>query len=156
METNILEKEVTVVTKSDLSTNNVVELSNHYNNFIIEIKNLINTKKYEENGVLINKYRLINDIVETLNPVLLKQSGICNIRRFKRYLKQARKNHSLHAINKFLNLVHKRIMKLDYSPKLVSDKHEKIQKFRKEWLEYKKITDELHLKYKTEKGNFYK
>jgi hypothetical protein len=149
METNILNNSV-------LSTNNVIDLSITYSNFIKEIKQLISNEVYEENDDVKYKYHLTHKIIETLDPNILKESGICNIRRFKRYLKLASKTKSLHSINKFLNLVHKKIMKLDYSPKIVCEKHERIQKLRKEWLEYKKITDELLLKYKNEKGNFYK
>lgn len=138
--------------KLELTTNNVVELSNYYSSFIKDIKYLIDNEKYKE----LNKYRLTHDIVEILDPLVLKESGICNIKRFKRYLKQAFKTNSLQSINKFLNLVHKKIIKLDYSPKLINDKHEKIQKLRKEWLKQQDITNKLLLEYKNEKSNFYK
>ena len=150
METNILEK------TNVLNTNNVCELSEIYSNFVKEIHELINNTVYDDGISIKYKYRITHDIIESLNPVILKQSGIRNIKRFKRYLKQSIHTKSIYSINKLLNLVHKRILELDYSPKIVCDKHEKIQKLRKDYLEYKKIADKLLLEYKEEKGNFYK
>jgi predicted ATPase with chaperone activity len=150
METNILNS-----TKKDFTTNNVSELSNYYNDFIKSLDQFLRSKLYNSEPIykLVNSEQLITD----LNPSFIKESGIHNIRRFKRLLKKCNNKMSVHDINKLLHLINKKILKNTLSsPKVICEKHEKIQKLRKEWKQQQLIANDLLRKYKEEKSNFYK
>lgn len=146
METNTLEN-----TDNRIDTNNPKELVNIYNDFIKKLEEKVKNTKY--NGEQI--YTLSGELSE-LSALQLNESGIRNIKRFKRYLKLAMYGGSINSINKLLHLAHKRILKLDKYPKLVSVKHDKIQKLRADWKKQQLIADQLLSEYKKEKGDFYK
>lgn len=146
METNTLEN-----TDNRIDTNNPKELVNIYNDFIKKLEEKVKNTKY--NGEQI--YTLSGELSE-LSALQLNESGIRNIKRFKRYLKLAMYGGSINSINKLLHLAHKRILKLDKYPKLVSIKHDKIQKLRADWKKQQLIADQLLTEYKKEKGDFYK
>jgi hypothetical protein len=116
----------------------------------------VKLKAYEEKYNGESVYRLTSDVVSEIQPYQLNDLGIRGIKRFKRYLKQAINKKSLYTINRILNYVHKRVLKLEKSPKMVCDKHNSIQKMRKEWLKQQAIADQLLTQYKLEKGDFYK
>lgn len=152
METNVMTKQE----NTSLNTNDVKELVKIYNQFVNDLCIYITEKTYYDNGNFIPKYRLTSPIKD-IDEKSLKDSGIRNIKRFKRYLKHAMKTKSVQSVNKLLNLVYKRILKTDESvPKMVSDKHNKIQKLRSEWKKQQEIADRLLSEYKKEKGDFYK
>ena len=146
METNTLTR-----TENRFETNNTRELVAIYNEFIKELNKSINTKKYNGESV----YHLTFEPSE-LTALQLNEAGVRNIKRFKRYLKQAMYTKSVNSINKLFHLVHKRILKLDKYPKLVCEKHDKIQKLRADWKKQQLIADQLLDSYKKEKGDFYK
>lgn len=156
MKTNTLEIEKRNITEN-ITTNDTTELSKHYENFVSKLKKHIKDRQYLEGGQSLNIYQVKGEIPVTIDPSVLKKSGIKNIRRLKRYLNRANYYMSVQSINKLLHLVHKRTLKFETpSPYIYSEKHEKIQKLRKEWKEYQKLADELHDKYVREKGLFYK
>lgn len=80
--------------------------------------------------------------------------------RTKNYNKALRKlngKRSIRSINTALHYIFKRLLETDTRVKVkVSDKEEKIQTYRKEWIKARNTSEELLEKYKTEKGNFYK
>jgi hypothetical protein len=146
METNTLER-----TGNRMDTNNPKELVNIYNEFIKKLQEKVKNTKYNGEAV----YTLTEKPSE-LSALQLNESGIRNIKRFKRYLKHAMYGGSVNSINKLLHLVHKRILKLDKYPRLVSVKHDKIQKLKSEWKKQQLIADQMLAEYKKEKGDFYK
>ena len=146
METNTLER-----TENKIDTNNPRELINLYNEFIKDLKKKVETTKY--NGEPI--YELTSEPVD-FTALDLSNAGIRNIKRFKRYLKQAMHFNSVNSINKLFHLVYKRILKLDTYPKLKCMKHDKIQKLKTDWKKQQLIADQMLTEYKKEKGDFYK
>ena len=146
METNTLER-----TENRIDTNNPKELVNIYNEFIKKLEEKVKNTKYNGESI----YTLTGEPSE-LTALQLNEAGIRNIKRFKRYLKHAMYGNSINSINKLLHLVHKRILKLDKYPKLVSVKHDKIQKLRADWKKQQLIADQMLAEYKKEKGDFYK
>ena len=146
METNTLER-----TENRIDTNNPKELVNFYNEFIKDLKKKVETTKY--NGEPI--YELTSEPVD-FTALDLSNAGIRNIKRFKRYLKQAMYTQSVDSINKLFHLVYRRILKLDTYPKLRSVKHDKIQTLRTDWKKQQLIADQMLAEYKKEKGDFYK
>ena len=144
--------ETIVVNKlSDANTKTLVE---YYNTLINEVKEKINKKTYNGESI----YHLTGDIEELTENDLIQSNnyGIQMHRRFKRYLKQAMNKKSISSINKLLNLVYKIILGKNSSPKIICDKHEKIQKLRKKWKQQQLIADSLLNEYKKEKSDFYK
>lgn len=146
METNTLER-----TENRIDTNNPKELVNIYNDFINKLEEKVKTTKYNSEPI----YTLTGELSE-LRPLQLNESGIRNIKRFKRYLKHAMYGGSVNSINKLLHLAHKRILKMDKYPKLVSVKHDKIQKLKADWKKQQLLADQMLAEYKKEKGDFYK
>ena len=146
METNTLER-----TENRIDTNNPKELVNFYNEFIKKLEEKVKNTKYNGESVYI-----LTEKLSELTALQLNESGIRNIKRFKRYLKLAMYGGSVNSTNKLLHLVHKKILKLDTYPKLVSEKHNKIQKLRTDWKKQQLITDQMLSEYKKEKGDFYK
>jgi len=152
METNVITKQE----NTNINTNDVKELVKIYNQFATDLCLYITEKTYYDNGNYIPKYRLTSPIKD-IDTIYLQDSGIRNIKRFKRYLKCAIKTKSLLSVNKLLNLVYKRILKTNESvPKMVCDKDDKIQKLRSDWKKQQLIADRMLLEYKREKGDFYK
>ena len=140
METNTLTK-----TENRIESNILRELSTTYNEFIEKLKKSLKGKEH---------YRLTSDLVTI--DLSKHDIGIRDIKRFKRYLKQAVYIRSINSINKLFNLVYKKILKMDKYPKLICDKHDKIQKLRADWKKQQLIADQLLTDYKNEKGDFYK
>lgn len=146
METNTITK---------IATNDKQELSSRYNNFINKLKEDVKkrTQIYHEIGCQIYSFTsepselIISDFTEV---------GIRNLKRFKRYLNQAMTKRSLRSINKLLHIIHKVILKKDVCPKLICQRHDNIQKLKKEWKKQQLIADQLLAEYKKEKGDFYK
>lgn len=132
-------------TLENIQTATMSELINIYNDIVVDVMDKVNT------GGLYSLSGRIN----TLTLEDFRTHGSTVRKRFKRYLKSASNKRSLRTMNKLFNLVHKKILKLDSSPKLVCKKHEDIQKLRKEWKKYQKIADSLNKEYKDLKGDFY-
>lgn len=151
METDVIK------TETIFNTNDVKELVKIYSDFTNELNKYVVNKTYiDESGKVLPIYRLTYPIDIDINPDYLQKSGIRNIKRFKRYLKVAIKNKDTKSVNKLFNLVYKRILNLTEIPKMLCDKHDKIQKLRKDWLKQQEILDKILNDYKKEKGNFYK
>jgi hypothetical protein len=153
MNTNTLELEKS----SAIITNNTTELSKHYEMFIQKLVQFVEDRQYLEGTQSKYVYQLKGAINDSIDPSVITKAGIKNIRRFKRYLNRANRYMSTLSINKFLHLVYKRILKSELPiPYIVSEKHEKIQKLRKEWKKQQEIADALHQQYLSEKSLFYK
>ena len=152
METNTLTK-----TDNRIESNNLKDLSIAYNEFILDLEESVeNTKKY--NGEPVYRFSTKTFAGNGLKTVDFTkvEIGIRDIKRLKRYLKQAMFTKSLNSINKLFHLVYKRILKEEKYPKLICDKHDKIQKLRTDWKKQQLIADQLLESYKKEKGDFYK
>jgi hypothetical protein len=153
MKTNTLE----VAKGNAIITNNTDELSRHYEQFVSKLKQHIKERQYLDGTRTLNIYEVKGEVPETIEPSVLKKSGIKNIRRLKRYLNRVNQHMSVQSINKLLHLIHKRTLKLETpSPHIYSEKHDRIQKLRKEWKAKQKLADEFHDLYVREKGLFYK
>ena len=139
------------IEKVNIQTANRNELIGIYNEFIQELQDYVNSKTY--NG---EQLFTITGELKPLTKEDFKLVGIRMEKRFKRYLKKAYYNRTLASVNSLLHLVHKRILKDNKAPKIVSERHNTIQKLRKEWKHYQTIADNMLAQYKTAKGDFYK
>lgn len=140
-----------IIKTEKIESNNVNELVKAFNNFVEELKETMESKTYQGEPI----YRFTTEPKE-INISNLKELGIRDIKRFKRYLNKAILYKSEKSINRLFNLVYKRFLKLENIPRFVCDKHEIIQKLRKEWKIQQKIANQMLKQYKLEKGNFYK
>ncbi len=147
METNTIKK---------IATNDKRELVSRYNSFINELINDVNNKTYMEEGKEYKTYSFTNNPGMEITELDFKDVGVRMLKRFKRYLNQVMAKRNVDSINKLFHLVHSKILKQPTYPKLVCEKHNKIQKLRKEWKKQQIIDEQLLMEYKKEKGDFYK
>lgn len=140
------------ITKTQkVQSNSINDLVKAFNELVSELKDKVDNTTYSDEPV----YRFTHDIKE-ISASDLSHIGIRDIKRFKRYLNQAMYRKSLRSINRLFNLVYKKFLGIKDYPRLVCDKHEIIQKLRKEWKRQQVIADQLLKQYKNEKGDFYK
>ena len=75
----------------------------------------------------------------------------------RKYLTRIDKKIGMSISNRFLHFLYKKVYKMDDSPRIeYSQKELKIREAKKKWREAQKISDSLRLKYKEEKGDFFK
>jgi len=130
----------------------VDELLNRTEDVLNDIQNYLN----EHTDVFTLTHILdVNLIRKSLKRELVDM-GICDRRRLRRALNKCLVKKTWKSYNLFLYLMCKNILKLDVVPKLISSKHELIQKKRKEWKEYQAEADRSLKEYKEIKSDFYK
>jgi len=141
----------TIVKEKVQGTKTGYETIDNYNKIINETLEYVNSKTYEGKPLF-----TIKGEIKYLTKEDYFDLGIRMQKRLKRYTNNAKKKMSLSSVNRLLYLVHKKILKLDKSPRIISERHNLIQKLRKEWKDYQIVADGLLKEYKNEKGNFYK
>lgn len=134
-----------------VESNDINEITHAFNKFMNVLKEKVENTTYKGKPI----YRFTNDPIE-VDSSDLSHIGIRDIKRFKRYLNKATMSQSMRSINRLLNLVYKRFLGEESVPRFVCDKHEIIQKLRKEWKTQQMIADQMLKQYKLEKSDFYK
>ena len=130
-----------------IETNNPIELKVELENIVVKINDYLNNPKY----VLEGDIRVLNNI--TIQSI--KDLGICDIRRLKRFLNKINYRLNLDNINRLFRFL-KSSGVINEVLKIREPKHETIQKLRKEWIELRNKADEALLVYKGLKSDYYK
>lgn len=130
-----------------IETNNPSELKVELENIVVKINDYLNNPKY----VLEGDIRVLNNI--TIQSI--KDLGICDIRRLKRFLNKINYRLNLDNINRLFRFL-KSSGVINEVLKIREPKHETIQKLRKEWIELRNKADEALLVYKGLKSDYYK
>jgi len=74
-----------------------------------------------------------------------------------KYLWKISKKPSMACANRFLHFLYKKVYGFDQAPRIeFSEKEIAIKSARRQWKDAARLADELRLKYREEKGNFYK
>jgi hypothetical protein len=103
--------------------------------------------------VTVNGYRVEGDL-KHLNLDISKVS-MTRMKKIQKYCYWINKKPSLKKINTFLGLL-SRTFDVERVKVKISEKEEKIQKSRKEWIKARNESERLLALYKPEKGDFYK
>jgi flagellar biosynthesis chaperone FliJ len=90
--------------------------------------------------------------------LLIKGMTLNQRKKLKNKINGCIHKKSMRAINTFLHFLHRHVYKETTTAPCVkvSEKEERIQKARKEYVEARKLAMEYHKAYKDEKGDFYK
>lgn len=101
-----------------------------------------------------NNYRIVGNIDNYKNLPLIEMSK-SQMKQIQKYCFWISQKPSLKRVNSFLSLLSK-IFKIERVQVKISEKEEKIQMAKKEWIKARNESDRLLKIYKDEKGDFYK
>lgn len=130
---------------------NSIEYTYNQNELKNKIYNTINKIKVY---VILNNYRVSKPLEQYLN---LESRNLSKnqMKKIQKYCYWIENNPSLKRINTFLSLI-SRLYGVERVQLKISEKEEKIQIARKNWLEFRNEAERLLKIYKEEKGDFYK
>ncbi len=115
------------------------------------------TLKKIETWVGIMNYRFAGDInIYKKENISIKNLSKNQLKKINKYLNGVNKKMTLKNVNSFLHLLYKTFEPTKKVQIRKSEKEEKIQKKRKEWLKLRDEAEKALLEYKTEKGDYYK
>jgi len=127
---------------------NVNELTEYTEQTIQMIKDISLFMNYQINGDI--------DNIDELN-YMISDLSLNKKKKLRNYILSINKKKSLKTINKFLHFLLKVVLKSDDRVNIkISMKEQLIQSNRKNWLVQRQKSDELLLKYKESKSDFYK
>jgi transcriptional regulator of heat shock response len=132
---------------------NTTKLKDSVISTIENIEKWIKEKNYRFKGD-IDHFKMILQSTESLFNLSKNQK-----KKINNYIFSLQKKISLKRVNLFFNLLNNYMKNTDTTSAirvLISEKEEKIQKYRKEWIKVNLETERLLELYKEEKVNFYK